>query len=221
MPPKVGVRWVKEEQHYRTGWLLEEAMTQKMLDQAMEMKKLIHKSSVEQKRFMDKKTLLDTLDTVRGLMMMAYPAFHGLGDWEPIVVILENGEEADQAFQSQLADNLEPESTTLWAVNKELQRGKTIADHFGKNEKTKVVVKATSKGGGAPQREPMIDEDTHKKMLAYYHRKTEESKKLEEADEGDQYLNSAWADNKKLKAELHGTGAINWKMGGMGGLGRR
>jgi len=31
-------------------------------------------------------------------MMMAYPAFHGLGDWEPIVVILENGEDEDEKF---------------------------------------------------------------------------------------------------------------------------
>ena len=28
--------------------------------------------------------------------MMAYPAYHGLGDWEPIKVILENREEFDE-----------------------------------------------------------------------------------------------------------------------------
>lgn len=32
MPPRVGTREVKEETHYRTGWLLSEEMTQKMLD---------------------------------------------------------------------------------------------------------------------------------------------------------------------------------------------
>lgn len=37
-----------------------------------------------------------------------------------------------------------------------------------------MVVKATKKGGGAPVREPLIDEDTHRKMLSYYHKKTEE-----------------------------------------------
>lgn len=47
MPPRVGTREVKDDTHYRTGWLLSEEMTQKMLDQAMEIKKLIHKSSVE------------------------------------------------------------------------------------------------------------------------------------------------------------------------------
>ena len=34
--------------------------------------------------------LYEQLDIVRGLMMMAYPGFHGLGVWEPIWVILEN-----------------------------------------------------------------------------------------------------------------------------------
>jgi len=47
MPPQVGVRHVKDEHHYRTGWLLAEDITQKMLDQAMKMKEMIHKSSVE------------------------------------------------------------------------------------------------------------------------------------------------------------------------------
>lgn len=67
-----------------------------------------------------------------------------------------------------------------------------------------MVVKVTKRGGGAPQREPVIGEEEHKKMLAYYHKKQEEGKKLDEADDGDQYLNSAWADNRQLKQQLHG-----------------
>ena len=41
-------------------------------------------------------------------------------------------------------------------------------------------------------------------MLSYYHKKQEEAKKLDDADDGDQYLNSAWADNRQLKAQLQG-----------------
>lgn len=140
----------------------------------MEIKNLIHKSSVEQKRILNKAMLSEQLDLVRGIMMMAYPGFHGLGDWEPIWIILENNEEHDPKMD--LTDDLDTKSTTLWAVNKELQLGKTLMDYFGKNEKTKLVVKAVKKGGGAPQREPLIDGDTHKKMLAFYHKKTEEAK---------------------------------------------
>jgi len=36
-------------------------------------------------------------------------------------------------------------------------------------------------------------------MLSYYHKKTEEQKQLEEKDEGDHHMNSAWANNNQLK----------------------
>lgn len=65
--------------------------------------------------------------------MMAYPAYYGLGEWEPIRVILENGEEFDEKMD--LTDDLNPENTTIWIVGKELQKGKAFADYFGKNEK--------------------------------------------------------------------------------------
>ena len=60
-------------------------------------------------------------------------------------------------------------------------------------------------------REPMIDEETHKKMLAFYHKKNEELKKIDENDDGDHYLGSEWADNRNLKAQMHGQGNIKWK----------
>ena len=71
-------------------------------------------------------------------------------------------------------------------------------------------MKMQKKGTGAPSREPLIDEATHKGMLAYYHRKQEEHKKLEE-NADDQHMHSAWADSKQLKNQLHGTGALSWK----------
>jgi cilia- and flagella-associated protein 298 len=168
MPPLVGKRQVVDETNYRIGWVLEEDMTNKMLEQSMAMKKMIHVSSVTEKRFLTK-AMLQELDLTRGLMMMAYPGFHGLGEWEPIWVILENKEQWDEKMN--LSDDLEAENTVLWCVSKELQRGKTFADHFGKNEKSKMIIKATKKGGGAPAKEPMISEEEHKKMLAFYHKK--------------------------------------------------
>jgi hypothetical protein len=57
----------------------------------------------------------------------------------------------------------------------------------------------------------MIDDETHKKMLAFYHKKQEEAKQLDENDDGDQYMNSAWADGNNLKRELHGHNNIKWK----------
>jgi len=56
-----------------------------------------------------------------------------------------------------LTDDLSPDNCQLWCVNKELMKGKIFSHYFGANEKSKMVVKAVKKGGGAPQREPLID----------------------------------------------------------------
>jgi cilia- and flagella-associated protein 298 len=208
MPPRVGVREVPEETHYRTGWLLSEEMTKMMLDEAMKAKLLIHKSKVDQKVCLTKQMMMDEFDIIRGLIMMAYPAYYGLGEWEPIKVILENREEFDEKMD--LTDDLPADKSSVWVCGKELQAEKFFYDYFGKNEKSKYVVKVQKRGSGAPQREPMIDEKTHKEMMSYYYKKQEEQKKLEDDNE-DAYMNSAWADTKQLKGSLHGQGNVKWK----------
>jgi hypothetical protein len=65
--------------------------------------------------------------------MMAYPAYHGLGDWEPVKVIMENREEFDEKMD--LSDDLGEDNTSLWICGKELLKGKLLSDFFGKNEK--------------------------------------------------------------------------------------
>jgi hypothetical protein len=59
MPPVVGEKKVNDEHHFRTGWVLNDEMTQKMKDMSMELKKIIHKSSVDQKRYLTKELLLE------------------------------------------------------------------------------------------------------------------------------------------------------------------
>jgi hypothetical protein len=59
-------------------------------------------------------------------------------------------------------------------------------------------------------REPLVDPESHKKMLSYYYKKQEEQKKLEE-DNDDHYLNASWADSKQMKNSLNGTGDVKWK----------
>ena len=109
------------------------------------------------------------LDVFRGLIQMGYPGYHGLGEWEPIRVVLENQEEFDEKMN--LSDDLSIDNTTLWIVSKELMKGKAFSDYFGKNEKQKLVAKLQKKGAGAPAREALVDEETHKTMLKFYHAK--------------------------------------------------
>jgi hypothetical protein len=66
---------------------------------------------------------------------------------------------------------LKEEDTSLWWAGKEIVRGKLLQDFTGKNDKTKIVVRLTKSGGGAPVREPQVDEETYKKMLSYYYKK--------------------------------------------------
>ena len=72
------------------------------------------------------------------------------------------------------------------------------------------MAKLQSRGSGAPQREPVVDTDTHKAMLSYYHKKQEEQRALVE-DEDDSYTHSSWANPKALKTHFSGVGNIKFR----------
>jgi hypothetical protein len=50
---------------------------------------------------------------------------------------------------------MDPESAVLWFAGKALQGDKKLADHMGRSDRTKAVVKLQKKGQGAPAREPV------------------------------------------------------------------
>lgn len=205
-----GQRYKEDKTRYRTGIILSEELTMVLLNEVENARKIISKENNSAKNPLTKKVLTDAINTLRGAVMIAYPAYHGLPTWEPARMILE--EKFDFANVGQ--DNyeyLKPQETTIWWAGKEFQRGKVLSDYVGKNEKTTITVKMTKSGGGAPAREPGIDKDTYNNMLAFYHKKQEEMKKLED-DNDDSYLNAPWADPKGLKNQLIGAGkGINWK----------
>ena len=133
MPPRTGVREVVDENKYRTGWLVSEELCNQMLEEAMKGKQLIHKTQIDRKIPLTFEAVEHQLDVFKGLVMMAYPGYHGLGDWEPIRVLLE--EEDDHN------DLLDAAKVSLWIVSKELQAPKLFSDYFGRNEKSKFIAK--------------------------------------------------------------------------------
>ncbi len=145
---------------------------------------------------------------LRGAVMIAYPAFHRLPVYDPAREELEQPMRATAA-----ADFLDSAECALWWAGKELAAGKELSDFVGKNEKTKVVLKLQLKAAGPPAREPRIDEDAHKQMLAFYHKRQEELKKLKADDNDDtSYLASAWANPNSLKAALVNNGRdVSWR----------
>ena len=54
---------------------------------------MIHKTQVDRKVSLTFDMMNQQLDVFKGLVMMAYPGYHGLGVWEPIRVLMENEED--------------------------------------------------------------------------------------------------------------------------------
>ena len=68
------------------------------------------------------------------------------------------------------------EHGALWWAGKELLPEKSLEDYVGKNEKTKIVIKLSKKGGQAPGREQQMTEEQKKHMMAWQYRKQEDMK---------------------------------------------
>lgn len=52
-------------------------------------------------------------------------------------------------------DDLLPDNTSLWFAGKVLVMENKLKDHLGRHEKSRVVIKISKKGQGAPAREPV------------------------------------------------------------------
>jgi len=167
----------------------------------------IHKRQFDAKVEFTVEMLQDHVDKVRGALMIAYPM--GLPDWEPAKNAVEGTEDLEGTAEGQ--DVMDEETTVMWWASKMLDRGKTLQDFVGRNDKTKIVVQLTKKGAGAPVRQGNQQSKSEQEaMMAYYFKKKEEWKKLEE-QEDDSYLASEWANPKAMKNQFNGTGGVSWR----------
>jgi len=205
-----GQRYNEDKTRYRTGIVVSEDMSKVLLNEVNEARKIISKENMTKTNPLTQKALNEAISNLRGAVMIAYPAYHDLPTWEPARMILEDKYD----FANIAQDNYEyynPKDTSIWAVGKEFPKSKLLSDCIGKNEKTTIIVKLQKSGSGAPAREAMVDQESYKNMLSFYHKKQEEMKKLEE-DNDDSYLSAPWADPKGLKNQLIGGGkGVSWK----------
>jgi hypothetical protein len=154
--------------------------------------------------------MIEKIENIRGAIMICYP--EGLPPYDVCRLELEGDESG--AAGTQAAAILDAENISMWWAGKEFPRGKLISDRVGRNEKTKIVVKLTKKGSGAPAREPVVSEGERKAMMAHYFKKQEEMKKLAE-DDDDNYEGANWADPKAMKRGLMGGGSgVAFRPGG-------
>ena len=109
------------------------------------------KKNVEAKRPLTRKDLMDAIGVVRGAVMIAYPM--GLPEWDPVRMDIEGDEKPSN---TPLGIDILDGSAQLWWAGKQMIPGNKLADHVGRNEKTKIIAKLQKKGSGAPQREAPI-----------------------------------------------------------------
>lgn len=57
-----------------------------------------------------------------------------------------------QDINTNQIDYLDPKDSTMWWAGKQFRPEKKLSDYSGKNEKTKIIVKITKSGSGAPVR---------------------------------------------------------------------
>ena len=173
---------------------------------ADEAKAKVHKDNVKAGVEVGQKTITASLDIITGATKIVWPM--GLPPFDPVRQELENCEDLSGTQESKMV--LDPLKTVMWFATKEMKRDKQLKDYIGNNEKTKVVVKLSTLGGGPPVREPLLSEEERKHLMLAEHRRREEVKRLME-DSEDNYLNQEWASNKQLATSLQGVQNVSWK----------
>ncbi|KAL3320628.1 hypothetical protein Ciccas_000703 [Cichlidogyrus casuarinus] len=196
-----------DDMRRRNGRAPIETMAKVLMTAAKDAKDMVSRKCADQNKDLTKDIIKDAMSILTGSVMIVFPM--GLPPYDPIRMEFDNEEElaGTQAEKEVIAQ----ESATLWFCGKELLKSHKLSEYSGKNEKTKIVVKLSKVGHGPPAREPVVNEADQRAMMAFYHRKQEEWKKLEEKNkDDDSYLDSPWADNNRLKREFHGLNNVKW-----------
>lgn len=187
----------------RVGKACDEVVAKTLEKCAADAEMAVSNEHAKRRNALDIAKINECLMNVKGAVMMAYPM--GLPEWDSVRAALEDNE--DLAGQEASKFVLDAEKCVMWFAGKQMNREDPISKYCGKNEKCMVKCKMTNKGGNAPQRPPAVDEDTQKKMMAYWHKKQAQEKDLAEAEE-DSYLNSEWANPKGYKNAMNGLGSV-------------
>ncbi|GMH35705.1 hypothetical protein BSKO_03573 [Bryopsis sp. KO-2023] len=200
---EVGDHYEMDPTGRRTGNACDPKAAKTLLKTLEEAKDVASKDQVAKKIHLTIEMLEAAVDNIRGAVMICYPM--GLPEWDFVRLCLEGNEKlGDNTYGS---EDLDGGETSMWFAGKVLLNDNKLRDHLGRHENTRAVIKLTKKGQGAPGREPIVDADTQKAMMSWYHKKQEQQKKLEENEEDD-YFNSSWANQNSLKQHFSGVSQV-------------
>ncbi|OXU22971.1 hypothetical protein TSAR_008958 [Trichomalopsis sarcophagae] len=180
--PSGGWTYNKDVIGRRNGRQPTEAM-QNVIKKAIEnARTMISKKLVNEDKLVTQKVVQDALDILRGSVMIVYPM--GLPPHDVIRLEFENNEDLSGTHAS--LEVIELEMAQLWFSGKELLRGNQLKRFVGNNEKTKLIVKLSKRGSGAPSREPVISDEERKQLMLLAHRRQEQMKEYKK-DGGQQF----------------------------------
>lgn len=192
----------------RNGRQPKQAMQEVLNKAVTTAKQMITHKLVASNQHLTFRDVQNALAELRGAVTIIYPM--QLPPHDPIRMEFNNTE--DLTGQQASLDIVEPAKGQLWFAGHHMLPEKRLADYVGRNEKCKVVVKLVKSGEGAPGREPVMSEEQRRQIMLHEYRRQEELKKLELNDD-DQYLNSAWADGRSLKRQMHGLQNVSFRSG--------
>ena len=197
-------RELREDKHgQRCGVAPKREIGDKCMTSISVYRELLSPKYTEKRKVLRAEQLREAIEMLRAAVMIVYPGYHSLPPWEPCVRILEDEVEYESEWVS--LGYKKASLSSMWWAKKELLGSRSLSEYVGKNEKCKVIVKLTVKGKGAPMAEAPIDAETQKRMMAFYHKKQEEMKKLDNQT-GDEYMHSSWANSSSLKNDLQSGG---------------
>jgi len=139
MPDHVGTKFCEDPTNQRSGWILEEEVTNTILKECSDAKNYISSKKVDRKEKTTIEELFKHLDYLKAALTIGYPGNYGLPDWEPALVHLRDKEDI-LAKEEPNTDYIKFDSSSLWCAGREYERNKCLSDYIGKNDKTKIVI---------------------------------------------------------------------------------
>ena len=132
-------RVVKDPTGYRMGIAPPAEVSEKMKTLANEARAYISKNKAKDRVNLEIPKMEEFVSLFRGMMMIAYPAYHGLPDWDPVHTILEDKVDCRALWPD--IDWFVANETVAWFGGRELYRGKSFCEQVtgGSNEKSTFV----------------------------------------------------------------------------------
>ncbi|CAH1404630.1 unnamed protein product [Nezara viridula] len=203
--PSGGYTLEKDPVGRRNGKRPNEHMAKVLTNTVEEARAMLSKKLVNDNKILEKKMIKEALAILRGAVTIVYPM--GLPPHDPIRLEFEEKEDLSGTHGS--LEVIEESHACLWFSGKEMLRGKKLKDYVGPNEKTKITVKISKSGHGAPAREPICTEEDKKRLMWQAKQREEEMKRLEENQH--EYEDTPWAETGRMKRAFQGMGNISWK----------